>query len=125
MGSTDDLIETLAAALARQRVHSLVEAIFGSTAEYKVLKCLVEAGRPLFMVELARRNGLERSATVSYFKGSRKYEGEIRAALERLMDKSVVVADESRGKRRYALNIINLDGLLLGEVVAPRRARRA
>jgi len=123
--STDDLIKALAAALARDRIHPLVEDMFGSTAEYKIMNCLIEAGRPLFMTELARLNGFDRSAMARYSKGSRKYAGELRVALERLLEKGYVVRDESIGKTRYSVNVSTLDGLLAVEVVVPRPARYA
>lgn len=63
--------------------------------------------------------GLERSAMVSYSKGSWKYVGEMRATLERLVDKSVVVTDESCGRTRYSVNVATVDWFLIGEVVAP------
>jgi hypothetical protein len=122
MESADALTNVLAMALAKQRVRIIVESVFGGTAEYMVLKSLCAAERPLLLAELARTNGLERSAIVSYSKGSRKYEGEIRAALERLVEKTVVVTDESRGRTRYRLNLSDLNGLLLGELMSPRRA---
>jgi hypothetical protein len=62
---------------------------------------------------------LERSAIVSYSEWSRRYEGEIKAALERLVEKTIVVTDESRGRTRYKLNVSNLNGLL-AEVMSPR-----
>ncbi|MDG6901184.1 MAG: hypothetical protein JRM80_04405 [Nitrososphaerota archaeon] len=42
--------------------------------------------------------------------------------MERLEEKTVAVTDENRGRTRYKLNLPNLNGLLLGEVMALRRA---
>ncbi len=122
MESVEGLLDLLAAVFAKQKFREILESVFASTPEFKVLKSLCEAGRPMFLTELARSNGLGRSPIVSYTKGSRRYEGEIRAALDGLLERSIVVADESSGKTRYKLNVSNINALLLGEVMAPRRA---
>ena len=102
-----------------------MEAAFGSTLEYKILTSLIEAGRPLCLTELARMNGFERSAIVSYSKGSKKYEGEMRSVLERLVARGLVVPEESFGKTRYRVDASTLDGLLAVEFLSPRLARCA
>lgn len=77
----------------------------------------------MLLTELAHSNGLQRSAILSYSRGSRRYEGAIRAALGRMVDRSIVATDDSCGRRRYKLNLSNLNALLLGEAMAPRAAR--